>query len=163
MFTTVCWETWDESASGSHGASIPLVFPHLPCTSSHLLHHHTLCPLVLPLPIIMHEYRLSNIKLSIHSVVDSVVVKHPDWFTAFLLLSCEGCYGTSRRCCTGVVPLEDSKACLNICTKHSAKPLVAWWYGAERMCLTPLDFRNVLNSSEQNWGSWLLTRMCGMP
>lgn len=69
--------TWDESASGSHGTSIPLVFPHLPCTSSHLFHHHTLCPLVLPLPIIMHEYRLSNIKLSIHSVVDSVVVKHP--------------------------------------------------------------------------------------
>lgn len=37
----------------------------------------------------------------------------------------------SRRCCTGAVPLETFNACLNVCIKHSARPLVAGWYGAE--------------------------------
>ena len=53
------------------------------------------------------------------------------------------------------------RACLNVCTKRSALPFVAGWYGADHMCLMPLFLRNVLNSSDVNWEPLSLTSCSG--
>lgn len=49
------------------------------------------------------------------------------------------------------------RACLKICTNHSAKPFVAGWYGVDRMCLITFFLVKGLNPSATNWGPLSLT------
>ena len=55
------------------------------------------------------------------------------------------------------------RACLNVCTKRSAIPFVAGWYGADLMCLIPFLLMNVRNSSAVKWGPLSLTNCSGKP
>ena len=45
-----------------------------------------------------------------------------------------------------------SSACLTVCTSRSAAPLLAGWYGEERMCFTPFIRRKASSSSDTNCG-----------
>ena len=55
----------------------------------------------------------------------------------------------------------DVRDCLKVWMNLSAKPLVAGWYGADVVRLTPFFFRN--NSSEVNCGPLSLTSCSGSP
>ena len=44
-----------------------------------------------------------------------------------------------------------TNAFFNVCTTHSAVPLLEGWHGEERMCRSPFDFMDMLNSSKVNW------------
>ena len=43
-------------------------------------------------------------------------------------------------------------ACLNVCTKRSANPLLDRWYGAVLMCRIPFALKKSSNSFDVNWG-----------
>ena len=54
-------------------------------------------------------------------------------------------------------------ACLKICTKRSANPLLDGWYWAVLMCRIPFALQKSSNSIEMNWGSLSLTIVAGSP
>ena len=67
-------------------------------------------------------------------------------------------------CCT-LCPcdLHALRLLLNVCTIRSAAPLLAGWYGATLMCLTPFFLRKTSNSSLLNCGPLSLTICTGIP
>ena len=57
----------------------------------------------------------------------------------------------------------DVRDCLKVWMNLSAKPLVAGWYGADVVRLTPFFFRNSWNSSEVNCDPLSLTNCSSSP